>query len=110
MLLFLPMKKDAKYPEDSLILFSSKLPKKQQFIDNYRTRRKIECLFKNSISNGFHIEDMNLKSYSETRFKPYTDSVINDAKVVRKVRKKRIVFLVRISKNILTPNRHSTNF
>jgi hypothetical protein len=52
---FLLMKKDKEHPENPLILLSRKLPKKQQLIDNYRIRRKIECLFKNLISNGFLI-------------------------------------------------------
>ena len=48
--------------EESLLYFLSTLKKKQKIVKTYPIRWSIECCFKHLKSNGFNLEDLNLKN------------------------------------------------
>ena len=58
---FVVFKNPKKDPDEPLLYFISTLKKKQKVVSLYPIRWKIECCFKHLKSNGFKLEDLNLK-------------------------------------------------
>lgn len=58
---FVMMPNPKTHADEPVLLFLTTLPNAKQAAELYVYRWKIECLFKHLKSNGFHLEDMNLK-------------------------------------------------
>lgn len=59
---FVVFKNPKANPKEPLFYFLSTLTKRKQIINAYPIRWKIECCFKHLKSNGFNLEDLNLKA------------------------------------------------
>lgn len=56
------VKNDKEDPKEPLIYFISTLDDKRQILDGYRIRWRIENCFKHLKTNGFNLEDLNLRT------------------------------------------------
>jgi len=65
---FVVFKNPKEGTKDSLIYFVSTLKNKKRIVSIYPIRWKIECCFKHLKSNGFNLEDVNLKESGKIKF------------------------------------------